>query len=320
LKVKSEKNISRHLTLVKILLLSFFKSYFFTSNLQIMYYKTKILAVSLLAVCTWAACKKSDSVNTTNDSDDKENIQLLAQSDQIADDMDNIFDEGLQAAQPQGQAQAKTTGGNQNGLGSGLLGPCTNVTFTSGGGADTLVIDYGTQGCVCNDGKTRKGKLTATATHFNALNVVRTLSTNNYSVNNFAVNGSITRTITHIPNSNTRQANITESLSITNPNSQLVYSRQATLTRLYSWGAAGNTGNNMISWGTVSLTKHNGVTVTRTVNAATPLVYKNSCHEIVSGIATIARPNVTYTIDFGSGTCDGQATVSNGSSSWTINL
>lgn len=285
-----------------------------------MFYKTKIVAVSLMAVCTWSACKKTDNSNISKDTDDKENIQLMAQSDQIANDMDNAFDEGLRSIQ--GQPQLKTTGGGgQNLWGSGLLGPCTVVTLSSGNGVDTLTIDYGTQGCVCLDGKTRKGKLIATAAHFNVLQVTRTLSTSNYSVNNFAVNGSITRTITRVPDSSLREADVTENLTITNPNAQLVYSRQATLTRIYYWGVLGNPSDNTLtSWGNVSITKKNNITVTRSVIAATPLVYKNSCHEIVSGIAHIVRPNVTYNINFGNGTCDGVATVSNGSNTWTINL
>jgi hypothetical protein len=183
-----------------------------------------------------------------------------------------------------------------------------------------LTIDYG-NGCLCSDGKTRKGKLIATATHFNQLNVLRTLSTDNYYVNDFHVDGTITRNITHEIDSANRTAEIVENLTITNPGGSTVYTRTGNWTRVFYYGLPNHPADNTLtSWGQVSIQRPNGTQISRTVNQSEPLFYKNSCHQIVSGVADIVRNNHNITIDFGTGNCDGIATVSNGVTTWTINL
>jgi hypothetical protein len=76
----------------------------------------------------------------------------------------------------------------------------------------------------------------------------------------------------------------------------------------------------MTTWGQVNITRPNGNQITRTVSQATPLFYKNSCHQFVSGIASITVNSNNYTVDFGNGSCDDVATGSNGTNTWIINL
>lgn len=275
----------------------------------------KTLTRSLLAVALLSAsvigCRKKDTTSNTTTTDDKESIQSVAFSDQVGVDMEQAFDEGVQNA------------GNgvmvpEHGV---VLGPCVTITLTQNGNLKTLTIDFGTQGCLCNDGKTRKGKLIATAANFNQLNVLRTLTTENYYVNNFHVEGTITRNITRDISAATRQADIVENLTITNPNNQTVYTRSGTLTRIFDFNMANNPADNTLTtWGQVNITRPNGNQITRLVNQSEPLLYKNSCHQVVSGIAHISINTNNYTIDFGDGSCDGTATVSNGTTTWTINL
>lgn len=269
-----------------------------------------LLATGLLAV-SLAACNKKGNSDSATITQAKENIQYVTYSDQIGVDMETAFDEGLQNAENNVMVP-------MNGL---VLGPCVTITLTQNGNLRTLTIDYGSQGCLCWDGKTRKGKLIATAANFNALNVLRTLTTENYYVNDYQVEGTITRNITRDLSEHTREAQIVENLTITSPNSQVVYTRSATLTRIFDRNILGNPlDNTLTTWGQVNITRTNGNQVTRVVDQATPLFYKNSCHQVVSGMANITTNGNNYTIDFGNGTCDDVATVSNGTNTWIINL
>jgi len=62
--------------------------------------------------------------------------------------------------------------------------------------------------------------------------------------------------------------------------------------------------------GSVTTTKSNGVVHTNTVTDASPLRIEMNCqYRIVSGTLTITRPNHTAVLDYGSGTCDNNATI-----------
>lgn len=272
---------------------------------------TKTLAVIGILSATLAGCNKNDKTTNTMTTDDKESVKNVAFSDQVSTDMEQAFDEGLDNA----------NNGVMTPMNGVALGPCVTVTLTMNNGLNILTIDYGTQGCTCFDGKVRKGKLIASAAHFNQLNVLRTLTTENYYVNNYHVEGTITRNITKDISAATREAQIVENLTITNPSGVTMFTRSGTLTRIFEFNAPNNpTDNTMTTWGQMNITRPNGNQITRMVNQTTPLLYKNTCHQFVSGIANITVNSNSYTIDFGNGDCDDVATGSNGTNTWTINL
>ncbi|KAA5535019.1 hypothetical protein F0919_10500 [Taibaiella lutea] len=272
--------------------------------------KLTIMA-AICAISLFAACSKKDKDSDTNSlSTDKDNVQLITSSDQISTDMEQAFDDGYNNAE---NGMATT-----DGL---VLGPCVTVTLTQNGNMKTLTIDYGATGCVCSDGKTRKGKLIATATNFNQVNVIRTLSTDNYYVNDYHIDGNITRNITHVAADSSRTVELVEHLTITNPGGNDVYTRNGNQTRIQFVGIPNHPIDNTLTiWGQVNVQRPSGLQISRTVDQTTPLLYKNACHQIVSGISHIVRNNHNITVDFGDGTCDGTATVNNGTNTWTINL
>lgn len=264
---------------------------------------TGLIAMSLLA------CNKKNDTTTATDTDDKDNVQMMTTSDQISTDMEQAYDDGYSNAE---NGMATT-----DGL---VFGPCVTVTLVQNGNMKILTVDYGT-GCLCNDGRTRKGKLIATATDFNQLNVIRTLTTDNYYVNDYHVDGTITRNITNMAGDSSRTVQLVEQLTITNPAGNDVFTRTGNQTRILYYGIPNHPlDNTLTTWGQANVQRPNGIQISRNVDQTSPLLYKNACHQTVSGIAHIVRNNHNITIDFGDGTCDGTASVSNGNGTWVINL
>lgn len=271
---------------------------------------TRPVLLAGLLTAMLASCNKKEHNGDTTGPQAKENIQYVTYSDQASTEMEMAFDEGLQNAE----------NGTMTPMNGVVLGPCVTVTLAQTGNLKTLTIDFGPQGCLCYDGKTRKGKLVATSANFNAINVLRTLTTENYYVNDYQVAGTITRNITRDLSEHSREAQIVENLEITAPNNVVTYTRTATLTRIFEYNMPGPVDNTLTTWGQVNISRPNGNQVSRVVGQASPLLYKNACHQVVSGIANITTNGNNYTIDFGNGSCDDIATVSNGSSTWIINL
>ena len=72
--------------------------------------------------------------------------------------------------------------------------------------------------------------------------------------------------------------------------------------------------------GCSQFTNAKGIMLSKTVAEVTPLIYRVICRQIVKGIVIVTRADRNYTIDFGDGTCDGIATVMDGTKNWTIKL
>jgi hypothetical protein len=96
--------------------------------------------------------------------------------------------------------------------------------------------------------------------------------------------------------------------------------RKAMLTREHLLGKPGDPVDDETStWGEV-VTKRDGKTIAKTIDKATPLLFKMTCKQIVSGIATFTGGESTWTIDYGTGECDNTATVTRDGETRTVKL
>jgi hypothetical protein len=87
-------------------------------------------------------------------------------------------------------------------------------------------------------------------------------------------------------------------------------------------GEAGTLEDNFIkTFGTISITNELGAVYTKTIAETTPLMFKVIPGEIVSGIAKITQRNGrNISMDYGDGTVDNTATLTDGTKTWTIQL
>ena len=190
------------------------------------------------------------------------------------------------------------------------LGDCPVITVNKTSNPQVMTIDFGTS-CTGKDGKVRSGKVIVTSTAFNTFPSVRDKSFDNYFVDGKKIEGSVTKTISKDQENNIRTAVISENVTITFPDGEGKATRKANQTRQYQRNRVQNPADNqVVSWGTVEFTRVSGAKVTKTVTADKPLVFKVSCHHMVSGVVSVSTSNNhSWTIDFGDGTCDNKATL-----------
>lgn len=107
------------------------------------------LITLLSLVITLASCNKTETTepNTTSDTSISED-DALAES--LFDEATSIADE----AYGLGSSGLKSTTVN-----SIFLGPCAEVTLDTVADPHELIIDFGDENCLCNDGKYRRGKI-----------------------------------------------------------------------------------------------------------------------------------------------------------------
>jgi hypothetical protein len=205
-----------------------------------------------------------------------------------------------------------------------LLSNCAVVTFdtlgaVSASNPDTIIIDFGTS-CLCNDNKTRSGKIIISSTgRYRNEGSVITITPDNYFVNNNQILG--TRIVTNTGNNSMGQPTFSVQVNgtIILANNEGTITWNATRTR--TWTEGYNTlvfADDVYSiTGSGSGTKLNGQTWTSLITS--PLVHNRSCHQIVSGVLQVTPSNKPIrTIDFGQGSCDNTLTVLINGNTYTV--
>jgi hypothetical protein len=140
--------------------------------------KTALAVFTFITLLSLSACKKDST--TSNPGNQQDAVALSEENVETNADFDDIGEMGLAASSDVegiiGGSNASTNGNpSMNGplggpfhfgIGSfenlaSKTGPCTNITVYPQDSSfpKTITIDYGTTGCVCLDGKTRKGKI-----------------------------------------------------------------------------------------------------------------------------------------------------------------
>jgi hypothetical protein len=252
-------------------------------------------AVSILLTAAYS-CQKDE---VTPVLDEVKLSQQETVAEQTLSDVDLLADEAID--QKFGLLKSA------NIAGFAYLSDCPVITVNKTATPQVMTIDFGTS-CTGADGKVRSGKITITSTAFNVFPSVRDFTFDNYVVDGKKIEGSLTKTITKDQENNIRTATIAENVTLTFADNQGKATRVANLTRQYQRAALLNPlDNQVVSWGNVEFTKVSGEKITKTIANATPLVFKVACHQIISGIISVTNSKHSWTIDYGTGTCDNKA-------------
>ncbi|MDP3451328.1 MAG: hypothetical protein Q8R90_00110 [Bacteroidales bacterium] len=201
-----------------------------------------------------------------------------------------------------------------------LTGTVT-ITIRDSSGVRIFLVDFGT-GNTGPDGKVRKGKLAAYIVNNGKTGSEQKIKYIDFVEDGYMFSGWVGRTITRDIDAKTQQALITEDFKVTIPDGTKFTKRVATLNRLIKMGDLATKDDDIIEcYGTITVTNEKNESRTRVIDAATPLIFNVSASEIVKGIAKTTFPDgKTLTIDYGDGTVDNTATVSDGTKTWTITL
>ena len=187
-----------------------------------------------------------------------------------------------------------------------LLPECAVVTESGENNPKTITIDYG-DGCTQGD-FTKSGMITIVLTD-DMMNIgaVRTVTFQNYQINNTSIEG--TRVLTHTGNDESGHPVFHREVNTVITRNGNEFTRTAD--ELVIWMEGYDTeecGDNVFSVsGSGTTTRADGVVRNR--NITSPLIIDRICGYITQGIIEIQGPHGTGSINFGNGTCDDEATV-----------
>ena len=226
--------------------------------------------------------------------------------DFTTDDIDNIVLNNMDALLTGGRGEAA---GSENFNPYGGRDTCAEVTHDAT--TQTITIDFG-EGCESGDGIFRSGQVLISYTdRRNAPGAVITTTFNAFFVNGNQVEG--TRTLTNISDGTAGQRAFTATVE----NGRITFEDgttrtfQGTRTRTHMLEETSRELTVTVT-GNRSGTNRQGTAFS--MNITSPLTFTYSCRQVgvrvaVSGVRELSRGGNTLTIDYGSGTCDNEVTV-----------
>ncbi len=199
--------------------------------------------------------------------------------------------------------------------------PCAvAVTIDTVAVPHTMLIDFGTTNCTAADGRTRRGRLNVIFTgRYRDPGTVITITPEDYYVNDHRLQGVKTVTNAGLNEQGQPFFSVTVNGTVTAPDGSWTSTHNYQRTRTWIEGAA------TLNWlddvylisGGGSGVNRNGVPFTVAITA--PLRVELDCPWIVSGVLQIVPSNLAVrTVDYGSGTCDSQVTVTVNGTTYTF--
>jgi hypothetical protein len=267
----------------------------------------------LLTLCSFAlltivflSCKKGDvAANVAEIETTFELSGNQAIADNLTQDVVDVMEEVASRNNLLGQTPPGVVTTNN------WLPPCAVITITGNFPAKNIKIDFGT-GCMSFNGVFRKGVVNILlADSLRNTSCIATVTFDNYFVNGYKKEGTITWTNTTVQGSNTRSWTRTVAngkITASNGNYWL-HTANLTFTQIIGASTPLNITDDVYEiTGTRTVTNPKGKT--RTSTTQTALQKKTACANIDKGILSVQGPNHTAIIDFGDGTCDNVATIS----------
>ena len=252
------------------------------------------------------SCKKDKEEETNNTQTEAAELSV---ANNIAETM---YDDVFNVVLLDGQSNNVAGRGNS----------CATVTLNNSD-PDTypkiMTLDFG-PGCTGFDGLTRKGKIIATLSgRIRTAGTSITISFDNYSVNDFKLEGEFSIT-NNSGNNGLSFTTQTTNGKLTYPGGTLFYTHSGnhTLTQTAGAGTPSFLDDSFSLTGSGTTTSSLGNSLT--VNITTALVKKATCANVVSGIEQFTYNNINGTLDFGDGSCDNQALLTIGSYHQTVTL
>jgi hypothetical protein len=287
-------------------------------------YSRSLLLMTLITAITFSSCKKDEAEPTPQEKE--EYAMATSQSDAEAELVfDDMFDNVMGVSDEVGLGGTGVFGSKRPAVNDGPevlsqvnrvdSNTCFIVTTTQIGGTRfplKVVVDFGA-GCLCRDGRTRKGKIIINYTgRLIVAGNSATVTFDGYAVNDIQVAGIYKITNTGTTGARSFTIEVSQA-KLTKPNGNFTqWNSTKTITQVdggltpliaiddvfsISGGANGSVkrGDRIYQWST---------------QITDPLIKRFNCFRIVKGTIELRKGNAAVAVlDYGTGVCDNKATL-----------
>jgi len=263
----------------------------------------KLLAVLFVSTILLFSCNDNDEALNVSEQISTDEAIAVAEADDVSDEVNNIIDDFFVATEDLSKS-TETEGKIYDFL------PCLTKTIVLTETTKTVTLDFG-EGCELPSGNVLSGKIImsyAIDTDVRSLTITHTYENFYFNEINIEGGNSIVR-VRENENGNP-ESTITFNTTLTWPDG-IFASREGTKTREFAEGSDTRTfGDNVfLITGNWSATFKDGTVVS--ANVLEPLRREMACRFIVSGVLELEKGDRVGTLDFGDGSCDNIAILTN---------
>lgn len=270
---------------------------------------SKVFLVLIIGAVAFG-CNKQDESQTVSDRD---LIAMEVQAEGIFDEVQEIADQAMRI----GSNGFKSVESDDN-----RLGNCVTITVDTTVMPRVMTIDFGTENCLCNDGKYRRGRIIVTFNgRWRRPGTIVTHTFEEYHVNDNHVQGTKVMTNLGFNSEGKMQFSNTADGSITFVNNGASVAWSSEMLRTWIEGRLTPPWNDDVYLieGNSTVVHSSGRSRQRVI--IEPLRRELSCRWFVSGtVETTPANGPVRLLNYGDGTCDNLATVTVGDSTFTITL
>lgn len=265
----------------------------------------KVTGFALVATLILASCTKNDDAVLENETLSESEITQQVVSEEISSEVSNIVDtDELDFNDNYG---AKSTSA-KSGTRKSSVASCANRSVEDTADGKKVTIDFG-DGCKGKRDKVFKGKIVITYVK-NDAGFSKSVSFDGFSVDDNTVEGSkLIEKVKENANGNP-QSTKTTNITITLTTGEVVTRKGTRVREKIEGSDTRNRGDDVVvitgNWETV-----NKEGETKKVTITTPLRREFACKYVVSGVVEIVKSGETFTLNYGDGSCDDSATLTN---------
>jgi hypothetical protein len=301
-----------------------------------------LTAVFLFATLIIFSCKKEISDTLSPQDEEQANVAATESDAEAEAAFNGIFDDALGVNADVGLGSTGIFGRNAStnygsaDLGgrvdnTNLLPPCLNVTITSTNSAFpvTVTLDFGSTGCLANDGHWRKGKIVIV--YSNRLlypGATASMTFEGFYLDSIYIDNSTKYTITNTGTTDKLQFTVDVDAKLSKPNSNYTeWHSNKVITRIEGNLTATPIDDVFkVDGYATGKVKRSDLIVAWKAEITNSLIKKFACHWISKGTVRIARENLSANsqwsgiLDYGTGICDKIATLTVNGSTHEITL
>jgi hypothetical protein len=270
-------------------------------------FKFKLILVFIVSSLIFTSCEDANSIDEQQEYLSEEQTIALVESDDVADEVDNIIDDFLSEDLNIASKETVSKTDDQN---KGGRPDCALKTIVLDGANKTVTLDFG-DACTLPNGHIISGKIIMNYIFDREAKTVSVTQTfENFTFNNIEVVGENTIVRTKENDNGNPQSVKTINITLNWPDGETSV-KTGTKTREFIAGYDTKTwaDNVYVISGNWTHTFKNGVFFSSNITKS--LRREMACRFIVSGTIDIVRLKRIGTLDFGDGTCDNIATFTN---------
>lgn len=272
--------------------------------------KRNILFLSLLGFFAFASCESNDDIEMNTDALTTEEVLQVVLVDDISADVDDVIEDDAVLEESYAIKSGAISSFFMPSQTKGNHPDCLRRTVEDTPNGKTVTLDFG-EGCSGKKGSVFSGKIVI-AYGKEDVSFSKTITFENFFVDGNAVEGG--KSISKVKeNSNGNPERTYEvAMSVTFATGETMFKRGARIKeKVYGADTPERGDDVVLITGNWEVKRRNGNIKSATIVNALRREY--ACKYIVSGSIDITKNTASYTLDFGDGSCDNRATITNAS-------